>query len=84
MLKINKSMTVNGTSTVNENNEDIAVAYMSACISTDGSTNANVNKSIVNQDLYVKYRTDVRKDMADFEDNVYKVEDEIIGGTDNE
>lgn len=76
MLKINKNITLNGTSEIN----GIQVAYMSANISTDGSSNASVSKSIVNQELYKSNREEVRTDMDKFEEEVYKVEDEILGG----
>ncbi len=50
---------------------------MSASIGTDGNTNANINKSIANQELYNSNKTSVRADMKQFEDEVYKLEDEI-------
>ena len=54
------------------------VVYMSASISTDGNSNANINKSIANQDLYTANKEAVREGMASFEKEVYKVEDEMI------
>lgn len=80
MLKVNKNITLNGTSEIN----GIQVAYMSANISTDGNNNASVSKSIVNQEIYKSNREEVRADMDKFEEEVYKVEDEIIGGAANE
>lgn len=81
MLKLNKAIALSGYSEIQiEDSTKIQVAYMSANISTDGSTNASVNKSILHQEAYGKYREEVRKDMATFEQEVYKVEDEIIGG----
>ncbi len=50
---------------------------MNASISTDGNTSANINKSISNQELYNANKSQVRKDMAEFESEVYKVEDSI-------
>ena len=73
MLRINKTINLNGTSEV----EGQVVVYMSASISTDGSTNANINKSIANQELYNTNKVASRKDMAEFEQEVYKVEDEL-------
>lgn len=76
MLKVNKNITLNGTSEIN----GIQVAYMSANIFTDGSSNVSVSKSIVNQELYKSNREEVRTDVNKFEEEVYKVEDEILGG----
>lgn len=73
MLKVNKNITLNGTSEI----DGQVVVYMSASIGTDGNTNANINKSIANQELYNSNKTSVRADMKQFEDEVYKVEDEI-------
>lgn len=77
MLKVNKNITLNGNSEVN----GIQVVYMSASISTDGNSNASVSKSIVNQEVYMANKVEVRADMDAFEEAVYKVEDELIGGT---
>lgn len=74
MLKVNKNITLNGTSEI----DGQVVVYMSASISTDGNSNANINKSIANQDLYTANKEAVREDMASFEKEVYKVEDEMI------
>ncbi|MBU3109335.1 hypothetical protein [Clostridium gasigenes] len=76
MLKINKNITINGTSEIG----GVQVVYMSAAISTDGSNNGNVNKSINNQEVYNANKVEVRKDMEAFELEVYKVEDEILSG----
>lgn len=73
MLKINKNITLNATSEI----EGQAVVYMSASIGTDGNTNANINKSIANQELYTANKVAVREDMAAFEKEVYKVKDEL-------
>lgn len=73
MLKINKNITLNATSEI----ESQVVVYMSASIGTDGNSNANINKSIANQELYNANKVQVRADMAEFEKEVYKVEDEL-------
>lgn len=73
MLKINKTINLNGSSIVN----DQVVVNMYASLSTDGSTNGNINKNISNQELYNAHKEDVRADMAEFEIEVYKVEDEL-------
>lgn len=77
MLKTNKNITLTGYSEIN----GIQVAYMNASISTDGNTNANVTKNILNQELYSQNKTAVRTDMDAFEAEVYKIEDEVLGGT---
>lgn len=77
MLKTNKNITLIGYSEIN----GIQVAYMNASISTDGNTNANVTKNILNQELYSQNKTTVRTDMDAFEAEVYKIEDEVLGGT---
>lgn len=73
MLKINKNITLNATSEI----EGQIAVYMSASIGTDGNTNANINKSIANQELYNANKVAVREDMKQFEEEVYKVEDEL-------
>jgi len=74
MLKVNKNITLSGESLVN----GVQVAYMSATISSDGGSGANVNKTITNQDLYNANKAEVRADIAEFEKEVYKIEDELI------
>ena len=74
MLEINKNITLNGTSLIN----GVQVAWMSATINSDGGTGANVNKTITNQELYNANKTQVRADIAEFEKEVYKVEDELL------
>lgn len=80
MLEVTKNITLNGVSKI----DGQAVAYMSANISTDGAGSSNVNKSISNKDLYDMNKTQVRKDMAEFEEKVYQLEDELVGGNTNE
>lgn len=73
MLKVNKNITLNGTSEI----DGQVVVYMSASISTDGNSNASINKSIANQELYNFNKVTVRADMKMFEEEVYKAEDEV-------
>lgn len=79
MLKATKSISLNGYSVIEENGVEIQVAYMSATISTDGNNNANTNKNILNQEVYSKHRAEVRGDISAFEDEVFKIEDSIMG-----
>ena len=73
MLNINKNITLNGVSVV----DGVQVAYMSATISSDGGSGANVNKTITNQEVYNANKVTVRADIAEFESKVYEVEDEL-------
>lgn len=72
MLKISKNITITGTSLI----DDKQVAYMSATISTDGTTNPNIVKTITNIELYNNHKEDIRKDFEEFEKEVHSIEDE--------
>ena len=73
MLKINKTINLSATSEI----EGQPVVYMNASISTDGNTNANINKNVTNKELYDANKEAVREDMKQFETEVYKVEDSL-------
>lgn len=73
MLNTNKTITISGTSSI----DGQVVVYMSASLSTDGSTQENINKSVQNQELYSKNKVAIRKDMRDFEDLVYAEQDKL-------
>lgn len=73
MLNVSKNITLSGTSVI----EGVQVAYMSASISTDGGNGANVNKTITNQEVYNANKVAVRADIAEFENKVYEIEDEL-------
>ena len=74
MLEVTKNITMNGVSKI----EGQAVAYMSATISTDGQTSGSINKTVSNVELYNANKIAVRKDMSDFESEVYSVQDEVL------
>ena len=74
MLNINKNITLSGTSVI----DGVQVMYMSASISTDGGNGANVNTTITNQEVYNANKVQVRADKAEFEQEVYKIEDELL------
>lgn len=76
MLELTKNITLSGMSKINGQ----VVVYMTANLSTDGSSSNNVSKNISNRELYDANKTEVRKDMADFDDMVYAQEDELVGG----
>lgn len=80
MLEVNKNITLTGISKI----DGAQVAYMSASISTDGGAGASVNKNITNQELYNTNKAAVRADIAKFEEQVYKVEDELLNASSTE
>ena len=68
MLKTTRSITINGTSTVEVEGVEKVVANFTANIKED--QNITINQFIQNQALYIANRTQVRKDKNDFEDYV--------------
>ncbi|MDV3426668.1 MAG: hypothetical protein LIR50_05695 [Bacillota bacterium] len=73
MLKSAKSITLTGQSFIGETQ----AVYMSASVSTDGTTNGTITNTIMNQAIYIANKTECRKDISDFEDLVYVAQDEI-------
>ena len=77
MLETNKNITLTGISKI----EGLQVVHCTATVGTDGG-NVSVNKIITNQSLYNANKVECRKDIADFEAEVYEIEDSITtGGT---
>ena len=79
MLKITNSRTLNGTIEI----EGMAVVQLSASITVDDSNlnyynNGGVSRTILNADLYRKNISTIRQEIAEFEDEVYLMEDEIL------
>lgn len=74
MLKTTRSITINGTSTVEVEGVEKVVANFTANIKED--QNITINQFIQNQELYIANRTQVRKDKNDFEDYV---DSQLIG-----
>ena len=68
MLKTTRSITINGTSTVELEGVEKVVANFTANIKED--QNITINQFIQNQKLYIANKTQVRKDKNDFEDYV--------------
>lgn len=68
MLKTTRSITINGTSTVEVDGVEKVVANFTANIKED--QNITINQFIQNQKLYIANKTQVRKDKNDFEDYV--------------
>ena len=78
MLKTTRSITINGTSTVEVESVEKVVANFTANIKED--QNITINQFIQNQALYIANRTQVRKDKNDFEDYVdSQIIDENMG-----
>ena len=79
MLKITKNRTLNGTIEI----EGVPVVQLTASITIDSSdftiyNNGGVNRTILNTDLYRKNISAIRQDIAEFEDEVYLIEDEML------
>lgn len=72
MLKIKKNVTLNGQSLVQEGENQIMVARMTATLNSDGVL--SFNKSIDRPDLYKEHKAAVQKDMADFDTAAYELE----------
>lgn len=74
MLKVNRTINLNASSMINNQ----VVVYMSATLSTDGQTSENINKNICSQELYELNKEEIRQDMRDFEEMIYKEFEEMI------
>ncbi|SHH56097.1 hypothetical protein [Clostridium intestinale] len=74
MLKLNKNITLNGVVEI----DGVQAAYIGATINTDGINNTSVTKTITNQELYARNKAQVRADVAAFEAELYKTEDEVL------
>lgn len=74
MLKVNKTISFDGTSYVTlEDETEQIVAYFNATIRADDTT--QINMSISNAELYEANKTAVRADYTAFQDVVYEVQD---------
>ena len=65
MLSVNKTISINGTSTVEVNGVKTPVAYFNAQIQSDGKY--NINKSIQDDALYKANKDVVKTDYDEFE-----------------
>ncbi len=73
-LETKKSITITGESKINGQ----SVIYLSANVTTDSAGNTSINQTINNQDLYRQNRVECRKDVEDFQDKVWAVEDDLL------
>ena len=79
MLKITKSRNLQGTIEI----EGVLVVQLSVSITIDQDdftvyNNGGVNRTILNTDLYRKNISTIRQEIAEFEDEVYLMEDELL------
>lgn len=74
MLQTSKSITLRGDSKIG----DVQVMSFTAEISSEKIGNSITRATISNQELYAKNRTECRKDQAEFQNEVYALEDEMI------
>lgn len=74
MLKISKSITLNGQCAI----DNTQVMYMSASLSTDGKSQGNINVSIVDDAIYNANKEECRKAIQDFQTQVYNAQDSIV------
>lgn len=72
MLKTGKSITLTGSSMIN----DQVVVSLNATIPDDTGV-ANIRQYTNNNELYEANRTEVRQDVRAFQDKVYEIEDQI-------
>lgn len=73
-LEIKKSISITGESKINGQ----SVIYLSANVTTDSAGNTSINQTINNQELYRQNRVECRKDVEDFQDKVWTVEDDLL------
>ena len=65
MLSTTKTISINGTSSVDVNGVKTPIVYFNAQIQADGKY--NVNYSVQNDELYKAYRETVKADRDEFE-----------------
>lgn len=71
-LTSTKSVNLFGQSIVG----DVTIVQLSATINYGETVTTSYTETIVNSELYQKNKREVRKDISDFKDIVYKLEDE--------
>ena len=68
MLNVNKSITLNGTSSVEENGAVTDIVYMTATISANGGL--SINRNIANAQAYIANKATYTKDVTEFENKL--------------
>lgn len=77
MLNTKKSITLTGTVMVKDGETEKQVVYLNANISQD-SGNDNISQTIQDKALYAANKTEVRKDIETFTDQVYSIQDQEV------
>lgn len=78
-LKTTNSVTVTGISEI----EGVQVVYLSANISQETAGSSTISQNITNKELYNANKADCRKDIADFQEHVYELEDQYTKSLEN-
>ena len=73
MLTTTKKINLSGTSNINGSQ----AVFLSAQLSTDGSSNGSVSINITNDELYKANKRECRNDISDFQNRVYDLQDEL-------
>ena len=68
MLNVNKSITLNGTSSVEENGAVTDIMYINAKISANGGL--SINRNIANAQAYIANKATYTKDVTEFENKL--------------
>ena len=74
MLKATKQVTLTGTAIIGGEH----VVTMSAVLDSDNAGNTSYTEIISNQDVYRANVSEIRTDISQFKDEVYKIEDEFL------
>lgn len=72
-LKDNKIVNLTAESLIG----DVVVARFSASANSNTDVNTAYSEQILDTAVYIKNKTEVRKDIADFRQLIYKLEDEL-------
>lgn len=68
MLNVNQSITLNGTSSVEENGVATDIMYMNATIYENGGL--SINRNIANAQAYIANKATYTKDVTEFENKL--------------
>ena len=79
MLNVKKSITHTGNITVKDGETEKQVVYLNANISRDRG-NDNISQTIQDKALYAANKTEIRKDIETFTDQVYSIQDQEVMG----
>lgn len=75
-MNVRKSVTLNADIMDNSENRRASIVSLSASISTDSVS--NLSQSIIDREKYVANRTEIRKSISEFQQEVWKAEDEMV------